>query len=143
MGRLGEEPGRPRIDREHPVPVLHGVAEQRSRPVDAGIAHEPIEATEGPHRVGDHARGLFRLTHVRMQGQGFGAQRLELAAQAVEPGRGAEIHRRHLGGLPARFAIAGQAKAGRPPDSARRSRHQYAHPCLLGVRSHIITLVGL
>ena len=127
VGRLGEEPRRARVHREHAVPVLHRVLRERARPVDARVADHAVEAAEARDRLVHHAPGRVRGGHVARERQGRRAQLAQLLHQRVERGRGAEVHRRDLRLAPRRLRVARQPQAGGPADPARRSRDQGAH----------------
>ncbi len=127
VGGLREQPGGTGVDGEHAVPVLDGVFHQRAGPIDAGIAHEPVEPAEALHRLGHGPRRTFGRAHVGVERQCLGAERFELGHHAVEPRRGRNVHGDDLARAALRLGVTRQPQARGPPDSARRPRHEYAH----------------
>ena len=72
--RLGEEPRGAGVDREELVPVLDGVAGERARTVDSGVAHEAVEAAESLDGFGHHASGRVGGAHVAVEDDGLRAE---------------------------------------------------------------------
>ena len=127
MRRLREEPRRPRVHREEPVPVLDRVLDERPEPVDAGVADEPVETAEALDRLVHDAPRRVRRAHVAVEGERIGAELPELGHEPVQLGRRSDVHRRHAGGLPGRLRVPGEPDARRAADPARRSRHEHTH----------------
>jgi hypothetical protein len=126
-GGPGEQPGGAGVHREHPVPVLHRVLEERAGPVDAGVADDGVEPAEASGRLLDDARGRLRAPHVAVERQHRRAEAPQLLAQGVEPGCRAHVDRRDGRGSPLRARITREPETGGPSDAARRSRDQDAH----------------
>ena len=127
MRRLGQEPRRPGVHREEPVPVLDRVLDERPDPVDAGVADEPVETAEALDGLVHDASRRVRRAHVAVDGEGIGAQLPELGHEPVQLGRRSEVHRRDAGGLPGRLRVPGEPDTGGAADPTRRSRHEHTH----------------
>jgi len=130
---LRQQPRRARVDVEERVPVLDGVGEERAGAVDAGVAHETVEAAEARDRLADGARGRIGGRHVGVDRQRLGVELAQLFGDGVE----LCLRLRHVDdgnfpGASGRARVARQPQNRRPTDPARRARHQISHglpPC--------------
>ena len=135
MRRLRKKPRRPRVHREEPVPVLDRVLDERSDPVDAGVADEPVETAEaldgrprrGPARPacpcrpggGGHRRPAPVSSATSLSSLAPPAPTSTAATCGVRPGR---------------LRVPGEPDAGRAADPARCSRHENTHAVSSSIR---------
>ena len=127
MRRLGQEPGRPRVDREELIPVFHRIADESPGPVDARVADDAVEAAEAGDRLADHAGRAVDGRHVAAQPDRIGVELAKLVDDNVELGGRHDVDSGDADGPPRGLSIARQSQTGGPADSTRGSGHDDAH----------------
>src|SRR5262249_33211198 len=109
---------------EGPVPVLDRVLDERPRPVDAGVADEPVEPAEVLNGLGHGPAGPVRCAHVSANGERVRAELTELLDQGVER---RDVDGRYPGDAPGGSRVACKPHTRGVADAARRSRHEDTH----------------